>query len=492
MKSISKKELLLLIAIFFFFFLLLLFIPITGDDWGNFLIGKNGFWACIENTIMMYRTWEGRIVSRLFINLLTYHRLIYVILTSFLITSFCYCLANLFPTKNKFFLYFSIIIFFLTLENTMWTQSFLWVAGTITYLFPTILIVFYLYFYLHVIQKKESFPWYFYIFSAIFSFLITMFVENIAVGYIVLNIIFLLKEFYEKRKINKFLACSLFFSSIGFILMIISPGSAGRLQTEDQLFYHLSLISKIKSNIPNFIYYTLLTNIPLLMVIGICILLLLKFIERKEIRILLKIMISILWGYILIMCTLKQLGHSILWAFFQQHLLFFFVPFLFVFVLFVYLFMKYLKKEVKLRYLALIVTGISSNAVMIISPVWGGRVAIFTNVLLFISFLYLDLELLKQKKFPRMTRGLGILSMVLFVVYLGMYYHVYEFTKFREKSIREQIQNKENPIIVYTSPNNLLWGNNPGDEYHIKTFKEYYQIPSQTEINLKKNKSFYP
>ena len=83
----------------FFFLSILLFIPITGDDWYNYAIGKQGITISIQNTILMYLTWEGRIISRILIYLLTYHRIFYSILTSVLITFFCYTTANFFKTK---------------------------------------------------------------------------------------------------------------------------------------------------------------------------------------------------------------------------------------------------------------------------------------------------------------------------------------------------------------------------------------------------------
>ena len=55
--------------IFFAFILFILFLsPISGDDWGNYLVGQNGIRHMIEQALRMYLSWEGRLGSRLLIN----------------------------------------------------------------------------------------------------------------------------------------------------------------------------------------------------------------------------------------------------------------------------------------------------------------------------------------------------------------------------------------------------------------------------------------
>ena len=71
MNTDKFKKFIPYIGLFFFFLLILSLCPISGDDWGNYLVGIKGISNSIENAITLYSTWEGRFISRLLINLLT-------------------------------------------------------------------------------------------------------------------------------------------------------------------------------------------------------------------------------------------------------------------------------------------------------------------------------------------------------------------------------------------------------------------------------------
>ena len=86
-----------------------------------------------------------------------------------------------------------------------------------------------------------------------------MFVENMAVVFVVSNILFLIYEFWKNKKFDKYLVLNLIVSIAGTILMILSPGS--KLRANDTLeFVNLNIIEKIIFNIPNFVYYTFIRN----------------------------------------------------------------------------------------------------------------------------------------------------------------------------------------------------------------------------------------
>ena len=68
MKKLINRNRLLYITIFCFFFLILTLSPISGDDWGNYLVGKIGLRHCFGQALGMYFTWEGRLLSRILIN----------------------------------------------------------------------------------------------------------------------------------------------------------------------------------------------------------------------------------------------------------------------------------------------------------------------------------------------------------------------------------------------------------------------------------------
>ena len=97
----KRREKEFLISLFIIFLVILILSPISGDDWGNYLVGQKGIRHMIGQAIGMYFAWEGRFVSRLFINLLTYHKWLWNIINSFLLVSIIYFTVKIINPKNK-------------------------------------------------------------------------------------------------------------------------------------------------------------------------------------------------------------------------------------------------------------------------------------------------------------------------------------------------------------------------------------------------------
>ena len=62
------------IIMFFTIFIISCLAPLNGDDWGNYLVGKLGIKNAFQSAWTLYFNWEGRLVSRILINILTYHK----------------------------------------------------------------------------------------------------------------------------------------------------------------------------------------------------------------------------------------------------------------------------------------------------------------------------------------------------------------------------------------------------------------------------------
>lgn len=481
MNKIEKKEFLLLAGVFVFFTTLLFLIPITGDDWYNYTVGEKGFVYSVQNAITMYFTWEGRFISRLLINFFTCHRLFYIFFTSFSITVLCYLIANFYQTKYKYLLYFLVLLFLLTLENTMWTQSFLWVAGSITYLYPCILFIGYLYYYFHVIRCAKKLFWYHYLFSSIFSFMIVMFVENLAVAYLAFHFVVFCYHFYKTRKVDRFLFINGIVALVGFLLMFFSPGSLLRSMADHPDFKELSLFSKISVNIPNFIHYTFLSNIPLLiLLLTTYISLIYHFFESKW-KYFFSLLIFFIFSTFIIIVFLHQSAiSSVGWNFLFLHL----YPLVFVIALlvfgFIFLLFRVLSMDKVICFLLVLLVALSNNLVMFFSPVWGGRVAFFTILSLVCIFSYFLINFSSCCLFSgrRIIIFIATCTFFLMVITLFRYYEVHRFMDIRNEKIKDQLLEKRREITVYTLPNNLLWGSDPYDAFHIQYFKEYYDLPS--------------
>ena len=78
---------------FIFFLVILSLAPINGDDWGNYPVGAQGLRMILSAAKGMYFSWEGRFISRIFIYLFTYYKVLFVVVTSGLLTLIVY-IAN--------------------------------------------------------------------------------------------------------------------------------------------------------------------------------------------------------------------------------------------------------------------------------------------------------------------------------------------------------------------------------------------------------------
>ncbi|MCI8574902.1 MAG: hypothetical protein HFI09_00345, partial [Bacilli bacterium] len=128
MKKLFDLKWLKYFLVFLFFLLISFWMPISGDDWQNYIVGSRGIRHMIGQAIGMYFDWEGRFVSRLLINFLTYYKFVFNILLAALITGGIYAIEHLGLVKNKSFFFLFVLGIFLFLDNPLFTQTILWVA----------------------------------------------------------------------------------------------------------------------------------------------------------------------------------------------------------------------------------------------------------------------------------------------------------------------------------------------------------------------------
>lgn len=483
-KIIKKKKTIISFCLIFLFFLIIsFFTPISGDDWNNYLAcTSNSFINKISNAIELYFTWEGRFISRILLSTLLCHKKIFNIIVSILITSYIYLGTNLFNKKNKSFILLMLFLTFLTLDSEIFTQSILWATGSITYLFPTVLIFIYLSMYYKYICKKSEYKWYIYIPMILFSFLITMFAENIAFAFVFLNLLLNIYEYIKNKKINKLLLCNLIFSFIGALIMLLSPGSAARTKLENES-YEISFIKKIIEGCEKFIYFTFIRNYFLATITSIVNIQLMKKSKMKNILFNIINYISILLS---IICMLNGIGINILPNLISFNKLT--IIFWGVFILqsaYIY-YISYRKNKYFMDYSLVILLGLSANLIMIPITVWGGRTTFFTTLILTLAYIYILNDLLTEKIKKYLNKALIVIICLISSIYLITYYNVYKFNKFQESSIKRQLENKDilnNQIIIYTLPERIIWDFIPKDDFHKEQYKKYYKM--NPDINFK-------
>ena len=298
------------IGIFTFLLLIFFLSPIAGDDWGNYLEGTQGLRHMISQAVGMWFTWEGRFISRLLINILTYNKWLWNIVNSIMIVGIIYYTEKIVKFKHKktgILLTISVLLF---MNIFTFSQVVTWLAGNITYLFviPLLLMYFYI---IYNNKDKQKIN----ILLIILNIIIPMFIEHMAILLILLNIYFVINDYIKHKKINKKLIIFTLISIISFALMYFSPGNAIRSGMENLEFNKLSLFGKILYNIPNLIFYTYRINyfLILLLVIG-SIILIRKNINNKFIRIVLYLieLISVIPTGIYLLESFNLISNSLL------------------------------------------------------------------------------------------------------------------------------------------------------------------------------------
>lgn len=470
-KKLWTKENILLLSIFIFFFCICLFAPLVGDDWKNYIISSKGMNAIIDGTKSMYMTWEGRIGSRFLIYLLTSHKIIFDLVVAILTTSMIYFVGHLVRIQSRYRVYLLSFLAILLCSRTIFMELYLYVAGSITYLFPTVLLIGYLYYYVTILSKKSS-TLYGKILCIIIALILPTFVEHIGITFVLINLVLFLYQSYQNKKIDYFFLIIFILSLLSCLVVLLSPGTNLRNTVDGN---QLSMVATILHNYRNFIYYTFTINVFLIILLnGVYVYFINHYFHRKVIKILSSLFVLIPSITIIILQTLHDFEVISIYLQDNKLVICYFVMYSIGLIL---LFLKQVKDK---TYYLLLLAAILPNLAMMASPIWGGRT---TATTVFITSLLCILLIDKYAVFAKekiVNTFLTIITITICSFYLIGYYNLNQLSQLQKKTIEE---NKDS-ICIYDVPKQLISGLVPTDEYHITTYKEYYQIPETTKLKL--------
>ena len=478
MKRICKDNI-IYVGIFIFFIFIFFLSPISGDDWGNYLEGSQGFYHVFSQALGMYFNWEGRFVSRILINILTYHKWLWNIVNSFVIIAIIYYINKICNFKNKgimVVLTFSVILF---MNVFTFSQVVTWLAGNITYLFVMPLLLMYIYILYYHKDTNNSIN----ILLVVLNLIIPMFIEHMAILLILLNVYFIGMDYYKNKRISKKLVSFLLISIISFSVMYFSPGNRIRSGMENVEFNQLSVLEKVRYNLPNLIIFTYHVNyyLAILLVIGNYFLIK-KNIRNKNYRIILYFMefIPVFFSIIYLLNsfniqTISINNNSIIITYF----------FLLTGINFCLLIKNY-KSEEDILPILFYSMGLISNGVMLMSPTWGYRTSFATYLFLGICYFIVIDQNYKKNKIIESFIYTSVVGGMLF--YFIFYISIFRTHLENEKIIREANKNKLPEIEIIAYPGFAPCNINPVDSFHIKKFKEYYGIDESVQLKIvKKN-----
>ena len=473
------KKKIFYISIFILFIIILFLSPISGDDWGNYIEGAKGFYHSISEAVGMYFDWEGRFISRVLINILTYHKFLWNVINSILITSIVFFIIKIINPKHKKIICLLSLLVILLMNIFTFFQVVVWVAGNITYLFVIPLLLGYFY-YLFDYKKNNKFLVYLF---GILNFIMPMFIEHMAVILVISNIIIFVYKYIKERCIDKKLLLYLIISIIGTLLMLLSPGTKIRSGMENVEFSKLSILSKFIYNIPNFINYTFIVNYFLL-ILMVCanIYLIKRHTKNKLLKYFLLIFMTIIPILNCINYFISNLD-MVSFPLFNCNSVILSLYYAIYLIIMLYFIVMDTYKDRDKKIIFFFIIGILSNLVMMISPVWGYRTSFATYIFLSISMLMIIDKYIKERKLYNII--LNILCIGFSLFYIILYISVNLQYKDNLKIIDNGKRKNSKVIEIVKYPHYV--DINPENDFHIMRYKKYYDLDEDVEIILKEN-----
>lgn len=466
------------ISIYIFFFIFCALTPISGDDYMNYVRGQEGIIGILNWTKTFYLTWEGRIVSRVIILLFTAHKFLWNIITPLLYVLIFKSLLQINVFKNKY----SYILLFLSIilvKVAMVAQSYTWLAGNITYFYPTALSIYYFSTLYKNMDNKTSVKRN--IVLSILAIIIPMFTENIGCAFVFGNILFVIYLKYFKKNIKKNCIFTIL-SIIALVLMLISPGSANRA-VEEGGFYSLDLLEKIEVTMNyTLIPFSLTRNTTMLILMLICgNIYITQKIKHKGILGIICVIYNII-PIFTILQNILNVNMGIL-NIFTKIQLFYWIIFCIIFILAIIENYKN-DKKILLFNILLFMTAMSSIICMLVAWPWGDRISIlFVIIVSYISIGIIDKNVKINNVAAKLLEIFCILSVVWIIFSI---FCAYKIDRYRIKYINEQKNADPKKIEVIYNPSRYLWLSNIDNEYFVDTYKKYQGIDDEIQLILKK------
>ena len=443
-------------VVFLFFALISHWTPVSGDDW---VYAVGGMWNNpFKQAFHMYQTWSGRYLSELWGFLVAPHKSLWNLLNPLFFTLIFCLLVQL--TKGKNHIVSTALLAFLlmlSVANRMRMQTYTWIMGT-TYVIPLLLFLVQLMLVKKWVLEDKTSKLSF-VTLYILNFCIPLYMENAAALICGADLLVLIYLFITNQTKFKKMLLPLGFAIVGTLIILLSPGAAARLTGDNAEFNSLSLFEKLARNWPEFLYHTYTESIWITGALS-ALFCLWCFTKKRS-----------WYDWVL------PAGLTILAVVTQNYYLFL--------ILTVFMAVQFLRLEPDLKQkwflVFLLLCALGANAVMMMSPIFDSRSALYTVYL----WILLSLVLFEGISMPKPvwnTAMAGIFT-VLCVIRMYSYYDIYHLVHLINIRRNQQIEYYrvrpdagEAWILAY--PDESIHSPNvqEGDDTHMYYFKEYYYL----------------
>lgn len=477
------------ILIFMWFYFISSKTTLAGDDWAFFNNTKND--GIFNAAIGMYFGWEGRLMTLFSIHTLIFNLSLWKIINS-LIYVIIYVLI-IFITKPKYKLLSSMLFVLLifTIKDNIRMEVFSWITGSVYYGIP--LMLSFIYFSInYIIYRSETIKYkgLFLIVSLFCAFYIPLGMENIGAATLIYTLFLNLIFYVKNKRISTIFILNLVVILISYFIWFLSPGSLIRLSNMPD-WQKLSFVEKIIQTIPNVMYFTFYQNKYLILLLSIT-MSIYNFIKVKHF---IKYFSLIFYTLSLIMIFSQRLisffpnsnlvimmsdGYSIIntlfWIFYALVLITNII------------WIDIRRKEIRIT--PILLMALFSSAPLLMSPVIGYRLIIYT----FFYLSFIIIIILNDLEIPKNLDKILFVGILILSIYFG------NQLRYKYKLVESITSERIAIIIDYKAysefykdgiwlPRYPIYTIHGGDieiedQYHMRAFKEYFDIPENETITF--------
>jgi len=472
------------LAIFTLFYLISHATPYAGDDWAFFNNTMNR--GIFDSALGMFMGWEGRLLTLFGVHSIILHKSLWNVFNALMYVVLYVFSVKIVKPKFKMLHFILFITLLVTIKDNVRMEVFTWITGSVYYALPMVISVVYAWILLQTHQKKVTVLWG--VLGAMCALYLPLGMENIAIATLLTTGIIGCIEYVKQRNVEKFVIVYLAFFAVGFFIWSLSPGSDIRLARMPD-WQSLSAVEKVVKQLPGVLFLTFYQNKYVMLALSLALTVLVHQRINKPfkfgIMLIFLLALPILFsqsfaGFLPSSPWLDLLvdGYSVVNVIFWTVFAFTLVG--------VVIYFDYCDGSVY-RTVYLLIAAFSSAA-LLMSPVLGYRLMIFTLVFLIILVLMLmqDIEFIK----PLKLLLIGLLTMVT-LNGLNSWYIKYSLV---QQITRERLSIIQDYYQFFDLYKDGIWlprypiysihaGDiEPDDAYHMQAFKEFYNLPQSETI----------
>lgn len=482
-------ELITSVVLFGFLYYLSMQTPLAGDDWAFYNNTKVS--GVIDSALGMFYGWEGRLATLFSIHFIVDKKWLWNLFNPAMYVTLYWLTVQIVKPRYRVLHALFFVFILVSLKDNVRMEVLTWVTGSVYYGLPLLAAFLYFNYHFRVIKKNDNqISIQTLIFLSLLAFYLPLGMENIAIGSLIGTIALFIYHLRVHRNINKGLLISLIAMSLGYIIWLSSPGSDIRLSQMPD-WVALNFFEKIMRNLPTLLNYTFYVN--KYMILGLSTVMILYNIQNFKKRFWISFVAVYGFAILLVFSARLQLifpeivlliqmadGYSVLNTIFW-------IVYALVFS-FNVVWIDMMKNEFKLSLILIIV--VFTNASLLMSPVIGYRLMVYSIVFLTLLTLMI-LNELRLHKGLIVAGSLGLLSLSL----------VFGRTLYYKYSVVAKVQNERELILedyaVYSEfykdgiwlPRFPIYSIHAGDieaedQYHMQAFKVFHNIPLDEKITF--------